>query len=29
MPRMMQGIDGGFDGPPEETGFEIVSEVTA
>jgi hypothetical protein len=27
MPRMQQGIDGGFAGPPEETGFEIVNEV--
>jgi hypothetical protein len=27
MPRMQQGIDGGFTAPPEETGFEIVNEV--
>ncbi len=27
MPRMQQGIDGGFTSPPEETGFEIVNEV--
>ena len=29
MPRMMQGIAGGFTAPPEETGFEIYNEVTA
>jgi hypothetical protein len=29
MPRMMAGIDGGFTGPPDETGFEIVNEVRA
>ena len=27
MPRMMQGIAGGFTAPPEETGFEIYNEV--
>ncbi len=27
MPRMQQGIDGGFTLPPEETGFEIANEV--
>jgi hypothetical protein len=27
MPRMMQGIAGGFAAPPEETGFEIYNEV--
>ena len=27
MPRMQQGIEGGFTSPPEETGFEIVNEV--
>jgi hypothetical protein len=27
MPRMQQGIDGGFTSPPEETGFEIANEV--
>jgi hypothetical protein len=29
MPRMQQGIKGGFAGPPEETGFEIVTEIDA
>lgn len=29
MPRMAQGIAGGFTAPPEETGFEIYNEVTA
>jgi hypothetical protein len=29
MPRMQQGIEGGFAGPPEETGFEIVTEINA
>ena len=29
MPRMQQGIEGGFTAPPEETGFEIVNEVRA
>ena len=27
MPRMQQGIEGGFAGPPEETGFEIATET--
>jgi hypothetical protein len=27
MPRMAQGIGGGFMAPPEETGFEIYNEV--
>ena len=27
LPRMQQGIDGGFTSPPEETGFEIANEV--
>ncbi|MEP7019946.1 MAG: hypothetical protein ABI808_04800 [Pseudonocardiales bacterium] len=27
MPRMQQGIEGGFTSPPEETGFEVVNEV--
>jgi hypothetical protein len=27
MPRMAQGIDGGFLAPPEETAFEIYNEV--
>ncbi len=29
MPRMQQGIEGGFTAPPEETGFEIVTEIDA
>ncbi len=29
MPRMEQGIDGGFAGPPQETVFEVVNEVRA
>jgi hypothetical protein len=29
MPRMQQGIKGGFAGPPDETGFEIVAEIDA
>jgi hypothetical protein len=29
MPRMQQGIDGGFAAPPETTEFEIVNEVRA
>jgi hypothetical protein len=29
MPRMQQGIKGGFPSPPEETGFEVVSEIDA
>ncbi len=27
MPRMSQGIPGGFTAPPEETGFEIANEL--
>jgi hypothetical protein len=27
MPRMQEGIKGGFTSPPEETTFEIVNEV--
>ena len=27
MPRMSQGIAGGFTAPPEETGFDIYNEV--
>jgi hypothetical protein len=27
MPRMQQGIDGGFAAPPEEKTFEIVTEI--
>jgi hypothetical protein len=29
MPRMRHGIAGGFTGPPEETGFEIATEIDA
>ena len=29
IPRMQQGIKGGFAGPPEEVGFDIVSEINA
>jgi hypothetical protein len=29
VPRMAQGIAGGFTTPPEETGFEIDTEVRA
>ena len=29
MPRMQQGIEGGFTEPPQETGFEIANEVSA
>lgn len=29
MPRMQQGIEGGFTSPPEATEFEIVREVRA
>jgi hypothetical protein len=29
MPRMTAGIEGGFTSPPEESGFEIVNEITA
>jgi hypothetical protein len=29
MPRMQEGIAGGFSSPPRETGFEIVNEVRA
>ena len=29
MPRMQQGIDGGFAEPPQETVFEVVNEVRA
>lgn len=27
LPRMQAGIEGGFTGPPTETGFEVVAEV--
>jgi hypothetical protein len=29
MPRMQQGIEGGFAGPPQETAFEVHNQVTA
>ena len=29
IPRMQQGIEGGFAGPPEETGFEIATETNS
>jgi hypothetical protein len=29
MPRMQAGIDGGFAAPPEETTFEVTSQVSA
>ena len=29
MPRMQQGVEGGFHAPPEEIGFEIVTEIDA
>ena len=29
MPRMEEGIDGGFAEPPQETVFEVVNEVRA
>ncbi|WP_374971227.1 hypothetical protein [Terrabacter sp. BE26] len=29
MPRMQEGIPGGFTEPPEETVFEVVNEVRA
>jgi hypothetical protein len=29
MPRMQQGIEGGFTEPPEESVFDIVNEVRA
>ena len=29
VPRMQQGIEGGFAGPPEETGFEIATETNS
>lgn len=28
-PRMAQGIEGGFQAPPEEAGFEVENHVTA
>ncbi|MEA2276701.1 MAG: hypothetical protein QOC78_1661 [Solirubrobacteraceae bacterium] len=29
LPRMQAGIDGGFTAPPQETTFEVDTEVTA
>jgi hypothetical protein len=29
VPHMQAGIEGGFTGPPEETGFEVANEVRA
>jgi hypothetical protein len=29
VPRMAAGIEGGFTGPPEESGFDVYKEVTA
>jgi hypothetical protein len=29
MPRMQAGIEGGFAGPPEQTEFEVRSELSA
>ena len=29
MPKMTAGIEGGFTSPPQETGFEIVNQVTS
>jgi hypothetical protein len=29
MPRMQAGIDGGFAAPPQETSFEVRTEVSA
>jgi hypothetical protein len=29
MPRMQAGIEGGFEGPPQETGFEVASNLSA
>ena len=28
VPRMQQGIDGGFSGPPQETGFEVHNQIS-
>jgi hypothetical protein len=28
MPRMQEGIDGGFQGPPEETAFEVRNHAS-
>jgi hypothetical protein len=29
MPRMTEGIEGGFTAPPSETAFEVVNQATA
>lgn len=29
MPRMAEGIDGGFAAPPQETAFEVYSQATS
>ena len=29
IPRMTQGIEGGFSAPPQETGFEVRNQVTS
>jgi hypothetical protein len=29
MPRLQQGVEGGFAGPPTETGFEVANELRA
>jgi hypothetical protein len=29
MPLMQEGTDGGFEGPPEETAFEVRNHETA
>lgn len=29
MPRLQAGIDGGFEAPPQETGFEIRDQASA
>ncbi len=29
MPRLQAGIDGGFAGPPQETSFEVHTQVSA
>jgi hypothetical protein len=29
MPQMQAGIEGGFEGPPQETSFEVKNQVSA
>ena len=29
MPRMQQGIEGGFATPPQETGFDVYNQLTS